>query len=130
VGKEEIGGLLTALELYETRDFQGEREQWNADMQCIAAAVRDLPGASASVVYPQANGRELPSAVIRVDAAVSGIDAHGVINALQEGDPPICVFEKFAGEGQIVVFPEALRPGEAAIIGRRLRDILSSHQGS
>jgi L-seryl-tRNA(Ser) seleniumtransferase len=129
VGKEEIAGLLTALELYETRDFQEERERWTADMQCIAAAVRDLPGVVAEVVYPQANGREVPSAAIRIDAAAAGIDANGIINGLQEKDPPICVFEKFAGEGLIVVYPEALRPGEASIIGRCLRDILSPLRG-
>jgi len=125
VGKEEIAGLLTALELYATRDFLAERERWTVDMQCIAGAARDLPGVSATVVYPQTNGRDVPSAVITVDPTACGIDAHGVINRLQEGDPPICVFEKFASEGQIVVFPEALRPSEAAIISRRLREILS-----
>ena len=81
------------------------------------------------MVFPQANGREVPSAVIRIDAAAAGMDAHAVINGLQERSA-ICVFEKFAGEGQIVVFPEALRPGEAAIIGRRLRDILGRTSGS
>jgi hypothetical protein len=34
------------------------------------------------------------------------------------------VFEKLAGAGDIIVFPEALRPGEAATIARRLREIL------
>jgi hypothetical protein len=67
--------------------------------------------------------------VIRIDAAASGMDAHEVINRLQENDPPICVFEKFADAGEIVVYPEALRPGEPAIIGRRLREILSPIPG-
>ena len=124
VGKEEIVGLLTALELYQTRDFTAERARWTADMECIAAGVRDLPGVSARLQYPQPNGREVPSAVIRIDAAVAGANAHAVINALQSGDPPICVFEKLAGSGEIVVFPEALRPGDAAIIARRLREVL------
>jgi D-glucosaminate-6-phosphate ammonia-lyase len=124
VGKEEIAGLLTALERYQGRDFTAERARWTADMECIAAGVRDIPGISARLQYPQANGREVPSAIIRVDAAVAGTNAHAVINALQAGEPPICVFEKFADSGEIVVFPEALRPGEAATIARRLRAVL------
>ena len=124
VGKEEIVGLVTALELYQTRDFTAERARWTADMECVAAGVRDLPGVSARLQYPQHNGREVPSAVIRIDAAVASTNAHAVINALQSGDPPICVFEKLAGSGEIVVFPEALRPGDAAIIARRLREVL------
>jgi D-glucosaminate-6-phosphate ammonia-lyase len=124
VGKEEIAGLLTALELYEKRDFAAERERWNADMQCIVSAARDLPGISARVVYPQPSGKEVPSAVLEVDARRAGTDAFGVINALQSGDPPISVFEKQARSGQVIVLPEALRPGDAAQIAQRLRDIL------
>jgi L-seryl-tRNA(Ser) seleniumtransferase len=126
VGKEEIVGLVTALELYQTRDFTAERARWTADMECIAAGVRDLPGVSARLQYPQPNGREVPSAVIRIDAAVAGTNAHAVINALQSGGPPICVFEKLASSGEIVVFPEALRPGDAAIVARRLREVLET----
>jgi len=126
VGKEEIVGLVTAIELYQSRDFNAERDRWNADMACVVAGVRDLPGVSARVQYPQPNGREVPGAIIKIDAAITGIDAHRVINALQTGEPPICVFEKFAGAGEVVVFPEALQPGEAAIIARRIREILGS----
>jgi hypothetical protein len=53
------------------------------------------------------------------------MDAHAAINALQSGEPPICVFEKLAGAGEIVVYPEALRSGEAAVIARRLREIFA-----
>ena len=52
--------------------------------------------------------------MIEVDARRAGTDAFGVINALQSGDPPISVFEKQARSGQVIVLPEALRPGDAA----------------
>ena len=126
VGKEEIAGLVTALELYQNRDFMAERTRWNSDMQCIVAGVGHIPGVTARVQYPQPNGREVPGAVIAIDAAVAGRDAHAVINALQAGEPPICVFEKFGVAGEIIVFPEALRPGEAAKIAARIRAILEA----
>jgi len=126
VGKEEIAGLVTALEIYERRDFAAERARWTADMELIAAGVRGIPGVSARLQYPQANGREVPSAIVKIDAAVAGTDAHAVINALQEGEPPVCVFEKFASTGEIVFFPEALRSGEAEIVARLLRKILEA----
>jgi len=124
VGKEEIAGLLTALELYQKRDFVAERARWTADLQCIAAGIQGMPGLGARVVYPQPSGKEVPSLNVRVDAAAAGMDAHAVINALQEGEPPICVFEKSADAGEIVFLPEALRPGEAAVVARRLRAVL------
>ena len=114
VGKEEIVGLMTALELYQHRDFRAELSRWTADLEYIVSSVLNMPGVVARIQFPQPNGREVPSAIIHIDAAVVAADAHAVINALQEGDPPICVFEKHAGSGEIVIFPEALRPGEAA----------------
>jgi L-seryl-tRNA(Ser) seleniumtransferase len=126
VGKEEIIGLMTALELYQHRDFSAERSRWNADVECIVSSLRGMPGITSCIQYPQPNGREVPSAVIHINASIVAGDAHSVINALQEGDPPICVFEKNAGSGEIVIFPEALRRGEASIIARRLREVLAS----
>jgi D-glucosaminate-6-phosphate ammonia-lyase len=126
VGKEEIAGLVAALELYQKRDFAAERVRWNTDLECIAGAIDGVPGLCARLVYPQPSGKEVPGLTVRVDAAAAGMDAHAVINALQSGEPPICVLEKLADAGEIVFFPEALRPGEAAIIGRRLRAVLES----
>lgn len=126
VGKEEIAGLLTALQLYPCRDIEAERRQWMADMQVVVEAVRSLPGVEATLVYPHPSGREAPYARIRIDARAAGIDAHDVIIALQEGEPPICVFERFAMSGAVVVMPEGLKPGEAAIVAARLCEVLDS----
>jgi seryl-tRNA(Sec) selenium transferase len=75
-------------------------------------------------MYPQPSGKEVPGLTVSVDAAAAGMDANAVINALQKGEPPICVFEKSADAGEITFFPEALRTGEAAIVARRLREVL------
>jgi D-glucosaminate-6-phosphate ammonia-lyase len=128
VGKEEIAGLLTALELYQKRDFVAERARWTADLECIAGAVKGIPGLSTRLVYPQPSGKEVPGLTVTVDAAAAGMDANSVINGLQTGEPPICVFEKLADAGEIVFFPEALRPGEAAVIARRLRAVLEGKE--
>jgi L-seryl-tRNA(Ser) seleniumtransferase len=124
VGKEEIAGLVTALELYQKRDFVAERARWNADLECIAAEIKGIAGLSARIVYPQPSGKEVPGLSVSVDAAAAGMDANAVINALQKGEPPICVFEKSADAGEITFFPEALRTGEAAVVARRLREVL------
>ncbi|HZT32380.1 MAG TPA: aminotransferase class V-fold PLP-dependent enzyme [Bryobacteraceae bacterium] len=124
VGKEEVVGLLTALRRYASRDFEAERQAWLADMQRIVAAVADLPGVAAHVRYPQPDGRQVPHAVVTLDPARTGKTANAVINALQEGDPPVCVFEKLAAAGTIVCMPEALRPGDAERIAQRLTEIL------
>jgi L-seryl-tRNA(Ser) seleniumtransferase len=130
VGKEEIAGLLTALQLYPQRDLKAECRLWLNDMESVISELRDLPDVTARVVYPQPDGREVPHAWITIDSKPTGLNANAVIRALQEGDPPICVFERRADSGIIVIMPEALRPGEALIVGRRLKQILTSTRSS
>jgi len=123
VGKEEIAGLMTALLMYPDRDFQAELDGWRRDMECIAAAAT-AAGVAASVRFPQDSGRTVPQAVIGVDAASAGMTANDVINALQEGEPRIFVFEQLGDQGTIVFMPEALKAGDADLIATRLRRIL------
>jgi len=94
-------------------------------MAKIVSAVKGLPGVSGFVRFPQQNGRQSPHAVVSVERATCGMDANTVINALQEGEPRIFVFEHSAAAGTIVFMPEGLRPGEAEIVGERLREILT-----
>jgi len=82
------------------------------------------------VVYPQPNGRDVPHAWITIEPKLAGMNANAVIRALQEGDPPICVFERLADSGTIVIMPEALSAGEAQIVARRLKQLLTSRRSA
>jgi D-glucosaminate-6-phosphate ammonia-lyase len=125
VGKEEIVGLITALRLYGNRDFASELGQWMRDMETVASGANGIPGLSAKVVFPQASGRPVPNVHIVVDPDKVGMDACGIINKLQEGNPPICVFEKLAVTNTIVIMPEALQPGDASTISYRLNELVA-----
>lgn len=124
VGKEEIAGLMAALRCYSQRDFAAELRGWLADMQCIVDAASGRKGVRAELRFPQPNGREIPHAVLTIDPA-AGVSAVDLVIALQEGIPPIFVFERFAREGVVVFMPEALISGQAQAIASRLSEILS-----
>jgi L-seryl-tRNA(Ser) seleniumtransferase len=128
VGKEEIAGLITALKVYPHRDFESELGQWMNDMNLVASQLQGISGVSANVVFPQANGRPVPIVHIQIDPNVTEVDACGVINRLQEGTPPICVFERLANSGAVVIMPEALQPGDAGIIACRLKELVAHQQ--
>ena len=70
-----------------------------------------------------------PPVHLTLDRAVDKLDAHQLINALQEGDPIICVFEAYASKGLVVLYPDALRPGDAQIIVNRLSEIMRAQHG-
>src|SRR5204862_2778764 len=50
VGKEEIMGLVTAVELFLGRDEAEELAAWRLQAETICAAVEGLPGVQASVI--------------------------------------------------------------------------------
>jgi seryl-tRNA(Sec) selenium transferase len=123
VGKEEIAGLIVALRRYRSRDLEAEYNRWESDMRIITDAVGSVAGVTAQVQLNPA-GRRVPYAVVVIDPAAAAMDAISVVNHLQNGDPPIFVFERFAARHKIVFMPEALQPGEALVISRRLRGLL------
>jgi D-glucosaminate-6-phosphate ammonia-lyase len=122
-GKEEIVGLLVALRRYMERDIQAEIRCWHEAAREIAEGANAIVGLSGTVHCPPDNIKPLPAALITVDPPSFGMDAHAAINALQEGDPIITVFEGLANHGILKIFPDALRPGDGKLIVERLREI-------
>jgi D-glucosaminate-6-phosphate ammonia-lyase len=127
--KEEIVGLITALQLYLTRDLEKELQTWSVRIQTIVRGLAGLDGIEASLVYPGSGGRPVPEAHIRVDAEKTGMTAWEVINELQNGDPIIAVFESSAASGLLLVFPETLSDDEPEIIVQRLKQVLAGRSG-
>lgn len=125
-GKEEIAGLIAALRLYQRRDFDAELARWQDDIQTIVSALTGISGVTSSVVFPDGDGKPVPSAHVALD--LPALTANDLINELQKGHPPICVYETLASTGTIVLYPEALEQGEANLIGKRLREVLTQRR--
>jgi L-seryl-tRNA(Ser) seleniumtransferase len=125
--KEEIVGLLTALELFLAEDEKAEMERYREVCASIVGALHDLPGLRAVVEQDPVN-RVLPHAVIYFEPAWTGPSGHAVQLALAQGDPHIYV-QQGAHQGgyfdEIAVDPINLQPGDAAIVAARLREELT-----
>jgi len=122
VGKEEIAGLLAALELFQRRDEAAEQAGWIRDVTVIRDALAGRAEVTAEIFHPP--GRELPLLRVRWDETKRGVTGAALINALADGEPAVCLGGDGAG-GQIMVNPFSLKTGEAAIVGQRLRALLA-----
>lgn len=122
VGKEEIMGLLKALELYLAQDEAAELADWEQQMRLVAAAADGLEGVTGEVRRSDegASWDIVPHAQIRI-AGEGGKQASNVARALREGEPSIDV--RLNEEG-ILISPMTLQPGEAEIVAERLRAAL------
>lgn len=121
-GKEEIIGLLTAVELYVQRDHAAEWRHWEGQLETIAAALADLPHVQTGRV-PEHFINHVPRLYITWDKALLGVTQAEATEALRQGEPRIEVLETSLG---LTVSPNTLQPGEEEPIARRLREILTA----
>jgi hypothetical protein len=122
VGKEELCGLVAAVERFFAL---GEREQlasWEAAATHIAGAVPAGAGVQATVIADDPHvGRPplVPKAVLTFDTGAAGASA--LATALQEGEP--AVQPLLQGE-RLIFNPMTLEPGEEETVAARLRAAL------
>ena len=121
--KEEIAGLVTALELFMAEDEAAEMKRYHDLSATIVDGLADLPGLRA-VVEQDAVNRVLPTAVLYFTPDWIGPSGHAVQVALAQGDPHIYVQQGPHQGGyadEIAVDPINLWPGDEVTLATRLR---------
>ncbi|MGH9630086.1 MAG: aminotransferase class V-fold PLP-dependent enzyme [Bryobacteraceae bacterium] len=124
VGKEEIMGLLAAVEVYSKRDHASEMKLWHGFMQSVASDLRRISSVSREVfvpVYPGAH--PVPYLRIKWDSAAVALTYKECALRLREGEPRI---EVNASADEMTLASYLLNPGEERIVGWRLAEVLGS----
>jgi L-seryl-tRNA(Ser) seleniumtransferase len=130
VGKEEIVGLVVALQRYVQRDEAAELAGWRAKIRHVAAAVAGIPGVELEILDPATHPVAVPSALIRIDEARLGRTAYDLLNDLSAGEAGVFLNEERAWQGVLGVNPIALRDGDERIIADRLQAVLGAAQSN
>jgi L-seryl-tRNA(Ser) seleniumtransferase len=125
VGKEDVIGVLTALELWFERDRAAAFDAWRCDLETIAALVGAVPGCGAELLPPD-DGDDQPQLRLSWSREKVGIDGMELRRQLLEGTPRIMLDDVSAKDGSIVLEPFSLQPGEAEIVGRAIAAALGS----
>lgn len=110
-GKEEIVGLLTALDRFVKADDAADNAALEARLKTIAAA---LAGLDVALVPAKQTGR-----VPVLEIAVA--DALAASARLQRGDPPVHLSERHAARGVLTLDPQVLLPDHDAPLAAALR---------
>lgn len=122
VGKEELGGILAAVELYLRQDEPAMLRRYEDVVRLfIEKFDGKKPGIGARRDFPSEAGQPYPRALITLDAAALGFDTRHVVKALRDGEPSIAVATNREG---ILVNPQTLQEGEDKIVARRLAEVL------
>jgi L-seryl-tRNA(Ser) seleniumtransferase len=121
VGKEEIVGLWTALELFVRQDPASRWAEWERRCKAIAAAAALVKTARSEVFVPEI-ANAVPHLRVIWDAAALGLSPADAVKRLRDGEPRIEVKAVIENGLEIAVW--MLEPGEEEIVGRRLREVL------
>ena len=116
--KEEIAGLLTAVEIYVTRDHQADWNGWSA---IVDSWLTELTGMTACRVWRD-DVNEAGQPTPRVAIQLPEPTALAVIERLQALDPIVEVVHD--SRRMIWISPDSLQSGEEAIVIQQIKKVL------
>ena len=125
VGKEEIVGMVKALESYLKEDHEALNNEWQLRLDFISAQITRIPGVTTSFPAPEI-ANHVPHLLIKWDPAHITLTPHEATKALREGKPSIVLSSGEHGEA-LSMNSFMLQPGEEKIIARELVKLLKAH---
>jgi D-glucosaminate-6-phosphate ammonia-lyase len=123
VAKEEIMGMLTAVEMWTKRDHDAEWKQWEGWLGTISEAVSGIPGVRAEVIQPQGPSNFAPELRMSWDADRMGVTGFELADVLMSGTPRIVMP---AGQNSLTVMPYMMMPGDDKLVAPRVHEALSN----
>jgi L-seryl-tRNA(Ser) seleniumtransferase len=117
VGKEEMIGLLAAVQRYVAEDWRDRALRYERTIERWVEHFRDVPGLEASRVFPNEAGQPTPRCRVTFGTG-TGLSGAEVARLLWEGNPRIAVAVDSAEA--ISMTPELLREGEESLLLDRI----------
>jgi L-seryl-tRNA(Ser) seleniumtransferase len=123
VAKEEIVGLLKALEIFVNEDEDAEMEHYNRMCQRAVDALIEVPGIEATVEHDE-HDYLIPHAVFTFTKDWRGRSRNEIRDSMAQGDVPIYMHDIFNPD-ELAIDPFNIDEDELEIVITRLRDELS-----
>ena len=126
VGKEEMLGMLAAVEAWTTRDHQAEWDTWLTRLDEISAKMVTIPGVTTEVQPPEGLSNLAPVLHIQWDPDTLHITGEEMAEEVARNKPRIAIGARSEDEmTSINITPSQMREGDAKIVADRLYGILA-----
>ncbi len=125
VGKEEIIGMVKALELYLNEDHEALAKEWQGRLELISGQIARIPGVSTSFFVPDI-ANHVPHMLVTWDAAKISLTPKQASQLLRESKPAI-VMGAAEGKPGLAMNSFMLQPGENKIVADQLVRIFREH---
>ncbi|HYZ83566.1 MAG TPA: aminotransferase class V-fold PLP-dependent enzyme [Bryobacteraceae bacterium] len=121
VNKEEMLGMLVALEMFMKADHNAMFKEYEKRVKAIADGVSGFKSVKTEMYVPEI-ANHVPHLKITWDSAALGVEVPAVVKQLREGTPSIEVVPGSVKELSIGV--SQMQPGEVEIVVKRLREVM------
>lgn len=121
VNKEELLGMMAAVEAFLKKDHQAEWRDWESRVKTIADTVGPINSVKAESFVPEISNA-VPHLRITWDESQLKLTPSEVVKKLQDGNPSIELRPGAAQGIEVAVW--MLQPGEAQVVARRIREVL------
>lgn len=125
VNKEEIVGMMVAVEVYLKRDAAAEWKEWERRTKVITDSLAKVPAVKSEVYVPPI-ANHVPSVRIRWEKAALSVTADDIRKKLREGEPSIEIApnssQAKADTQEIGLTVWQMQPGQVDIVAQRLLD--------
>jgi L-seryl-tRNA(Ser) seleniumtransferase len=129
VGKEEIMGMLAAVEAWTTRDHDAEWKQWESWIDHIARRVSQVPSVATEVLKPDSLSNNAPRLRVSWDTQRVGIAGVNLERIAYTTDPRIVLGgatgDAKSARSTLTIMPYMMMPGEEKVVAERLHSLLS-----
>ena len=123
VAKEEVVGLITALNMFLEEDEEVEMRAYRVLAEQVVDALSEIPGLKITLEHDE-HDNLIPHAVMKFGPDWNGPSRDEILNAMTEGETPI--YLHFLGQpDELAVDPLNLTEEENALVIRRLREELT-----
>ena len=119
VNKEEIVGMLAALERYVAKDHEKEGKEFEKRAETIRSSAASVSGVKAEVFVPEV-ANHVPHVRVTWDGGTRAAAA-SVVNTMRDGEPSIAIRNE---EAALVIGVWMMRNGEEKVVARRLKEAL------
>jgi uncharacterized pyridoxal phosphate-dependent enzyme len=125
VGKEEIVGMVKAIESYLKEDHEALNKEWQRRLELVSAQITKVPGVTTEYMVPDI-ANHVPHMQIKWDAQRISLTPLEAGKALRDGRPSIVLSTGEQGEA-LSMNSFLLQHGEEKIIAENLVKLFRSH---
>ncbi len=122
VNKEEMVGLLVALELFMKRDHGADWKEWERRVKVIRDSVAAIPGVKTETWVGEI-ANHVPHAKITWEPGSVKLSIAEIQQRMRAGEPSI---ELVPGSETLMAGVWMMEPGDAEVVARRLKEVLAT----